>query len=60
MPIDDVLVANKELRENTERLRLALAAADMGTWEMDLVNGRRNWSGQTPQPAWIGAARLRR
>jgi len=34
------------LRENEERLRLALEAARMGTWEWDLVTGRVAWAGE--------------
>jgi PAS domain S-box-containing protein len=30
-----------------ERLRLALSATGLGTWDMDLVNNRRHWSDET-------------
>lgn len=33
--------------EKDERLRLALSAAGLGTWDMDLVNNRRHWSDET-------------
>jgi PAS domain S-box-containing protein len=33
--------------EKHERLRLALNATGLGTWDMDLVNNRRNWSDET-------------
>jgi len=36
--------AEEALRESEERLSLALAAADMGTWDMDLRTGRIVWS----------------
>ena len=38
---------NQRLREQHERLQLALSANNMGTWEMNLVTGRRTWSDQT-------------
>ena len=40
-------LAEKELREKDERLRLALVATGLGTWEMDLVHNRRHWSDET-------------
>ena len=33
--------------EKEERLQLALTAAGLGTWDMDLVNNRRHWSDET-------------
>ncbi|MEW6211007.1 MAG: PAS domain S-box protein, partial [Acidobacteriota bacterium] len=33
-------------RESEERLRMALDAADMGTWEWDISTDRMKWSGQ--------------
>ena len=33
--------------EKHERLRLALSATGLGTWDMDLVNNRRHWSDET-------------
>ncbi len=33
--------------EKHERLRLALSATGLGTWDMDLVNNRRHWSAET-------------
>jgi PAS domain S-box-containing protein len=35
------------LREQHERLQLALSANGMGTWEMNLVTGLRTWSAET-------------
>jgi PAS domain S-box-containing protein len=42
-----ISLAEKELREKDERLRLALVATGLGTWEMDLVHNRRHWSDET-------------
>ncbi|MGD8451557.1 MAG: PocR ligand-binding domain-containing protein [Phycisphaerae bacterium] len=39
--------AEQTLRENAERLRLAMQAASMGTWEWDLVAERVTWSPET-------------
>src|SRR5215467_10893614 len=36
--------ANREVRDNEERLRLALAVAQVATWEWDLTSGRMRWS----------------
>jgi PAS domain S-box-containing protein len=36
--------AEAALREGEERLRLAFAAANMGSWEWDVVTGRVTWS----------------
>ena len=36
--------AEESLRESEERLRLALTAADIGTWHWDLVADRLEWS----------------
>src|SRR5262245_27739795 len=35
--------ANREVRDNEERLRLALAVAQVATWEWDLTTGRMRW-----------------
>ncbi len=40
----DVVAAQAAYRENERRLRLALDAGRMGTWEYDLVSGRVRWS----------------
>ena len=37
----------KQLRASTERLRLALQAASMGTWEWDVLANRVAWSPET-------------
>ena len=42
-----VLDESQRLREQHERLKLALSANDMGTWEMNLVTGQRTWSDET-------------
>jgi PAS domain S-box-containing protein len=36
--------ANQEVRDNEERLRLALAVAQVATWEWDLTTGKMRWS----------------
>ena len=36
--------ANREVRDNEERLRLALAVAQVATWEWDLTSGSMRWS----------------
>jgi PAS domain S-box-containing protein len=36
--------ANRELRDNEEWLRLALAVAQVATWEWDLSSGKMRWS----------------
>jgi PAS domain S-box-containing protein len=38
--------ANREVRDNEERLRLALAVAQVATWEWDLATGNMRWSAQ--------------
>lgn len=37
----------QEELERDERLRLALSAAGLGTWDMDIVNNLRHWSDET-------------
>ena len=39
--------ADAELRDQHERLKLALTVSGMGTWEMNLVTGQRTWSDET-------------
>ncbi len=39
--------AEYALRRNEERLKLALEAADAGTWDWDLPTGEMNWSPET-------------
>lgn len=36
--------ANRELRDNEEWLRLALAVAQVATWEWDVATGKMRWS----------------
>jgi PAS domain S-box-containing protein len=36
--------AEEALRENEERLRLAMEAGEIGTWEWDIANDRVTWS----------------
>jgi PAS domain S-box-containing protein len=36
--------ANREIRDNEERLKLALAVAQVATWEWDLATGKMQWS----------------
>jgi PAS domain S-box-containing protein len=44
----DLTLANDALREGEERLRLAVAAARLQPWEMDLVAGRITFGTDTP------------
>ncbi len=37
----------QDVVERDERLRLALSAAGLGTWDMDIVNNLRHWSDET-------------
>jgi PAS domain S-box-containing protein len=37
--------ASQRLRENEERLRLAMDAASMGAWDWDFASGQVHWSG---------------
>ena len=39
-------LVEETLRENEERLRMAQEAANMGSWDFDLVSGKLAWSGQ--------------
>lgn len=39
--------AERQLEANTERLRLAMQAASMGTWEWDVLANRVAWSPET-------------
>ena len=39
--------AEREARDSAERLRLALQAANMGTWEWDVAQNRVSWSPET-------------
>jgi PAS domain S-box-containing protein len=39
--------AQESLRDSEERLSLALDAADMGTWDLDVVTGRLRWDAHT-------------
>src|SRR6185436_11428686 len=36
--------ANRAIRDNQERLRLALAVAQVAAWDWDLKSGKMNWS----------------
>jgi PAS domain S-box-containing protein len=36
--------ANREVRDNEERLKMALAVAQVATWEWDLATGKMRWS----------------
>ena len=36
--------ATRELRDNEERLKMALAVAQIATWEWDLATGKMRWS----------------
>ncbi len=41
--------AETELREQEERVRQAIEAADLGTWEFNPVTGEQRWSGRAKQ-----------
>ncbi|MCK6477140.1 MAG: response regulator [Phycisphaerales bacterium] len=45
----DLTVANAALRESEERLRLAIAAAHLLPWEMDLSNERISFASEAPE-----------
>ncbi|WP_084695331.1 PAS domain S-box protein [Leptospira broomii] len=45
--ITDSLLAERALKESEERLRLALNAANMGTWSWDLKEDSIHWSANT-------------
>src|SRR5690606_30477440 len=56
--IDDRKAAEEALRENEQRFRLAVQAAELGVWDYDARTGRRVWSpelrailGVAPGPA---------
>ncbi|WP_210528749.1 PAS domain-containing protein [Rubellimicrobium arenae] len=42
--VSEARAARELLAEREERLALALAAADLSTWDWDMVTGRLNWS----------------
>lgn len=42
--VGDQLDAGSALRENEERLRLAIEATGIGTWDVNAVTGERRWS----------------
>ena len=44
--------AEQELEQNEERLRLAISAIGLGTWDHDLVTDKRTWS--APAKALLG------
>ncbi len=47
MEITDRKKAEEALAQSRERLELALAAADMGTFEWDIINDKRRWDDNT-------------
>ena len=58
----DRLAAEARLRDSEERLRLALDAARMGTWEWNVVSGAAAWSPQVDAilglpPGTVGGTR---
>ncbi len=53
------LIESRPLREQHERLQLALSANAMGTWEMNLVTGQRTWSDETCALHGIRAADIK-
>ncbi len=46
--IDEIVRGEIALRESEERLELAMQAASMGAWEMDLETGRSIWDARVP------------
>jgi PAS domain S-box-containing protein len=50
---------SQQLREQHERLQLALSVNAMGTWEMNLVTGQRTWSDETCALHGISAADIK-
>lgn len=42
--VHDRKTAERALQKNAEHLRLAVAANGLGTWDVNLVNGDREWS----------------
>jgi PAS domain S-box-containing protein len=42
----DQLQGDSALRENEERLRLAIEATGIGTWDVNVVTGERRWSNE--------------
>jgi PAS domain S-box-containing protein len=54
--IHDRKLLEKQLQENEERLRLALEAGRLGTWELDTATGR-NWFSPETEALWGFAPR---
>jgi PAS domain S-box-containing protein len=44
LDITDHKLAEQQLQRNEERLRLAVSATGLGTWDHDVATGRRSWS----------------
>ncbi len=44
LDITDRKIAEQRLQQNEERLRLAVSATRLGTWDHDLATDRRTWS----------------
>ncbi len=44
LDITDRKIAEQRLQQNEERLRLAISATGLGTWDHDVATGRRTWS----------------
>ncbi len=53
--IHDRKMAEEALRDNEERLRLAIEATGLGTWDYDIRSGSRQWSDE--MRAILGLAR---
>jgi PAS domain S-box-containing protein len=45
LDITELKLAEQQLQQNEERLRLAVSATGLGTWDHDVATGRRTWSG---------------
>jgi PAS domain S-box-containing protein len=46
----------QQLRESEDRLRLALEGADLGTWDLELLTGQRNFSARSLELLGLPAA----
>ena len=47
--------AEMELRAQVEQVRLAIKAADLGTWDFNPITGEQHWSGRAKEMLGLGA-----
>ena len=52
-------VAHRGVKENEERLRMAMEVAQIAAWEWDVRSGRVTWSTDPGGPLWIPTSRVR-